>query len=328
MTRAPRLVIASTATPEAQLDAERARARRPTGRSRRRWSGPLSTRSACPPGVREVAQQLQQDRAAGAGAHLLRARGDERARQPVGEELPVGRPSGCSAPQNSHQLSCSYCPKRRSSQAESSALSTPMKCDLLLGRDADAAWRARARTAASPRQSPASRGSAPAPRARAWPPSRAIWICVGGDQVVEDAVRLARVRDPGHRVGQVAIEAREEAKAVLARQRPPPTGARRSRPCCAPCPPPRGAARRRRPRSRAARQLMGGAQAGDPAADDDHFAGHAAVNSPTRNPPLADLRARPLSAGRATTPHDVSRGHQQRRPNSPPLNARAESGCH
>jgi hypothetical protein len=38
--------------------------------------------------------------------------------------------------------------------------------------------------------------------------------------------RPAAVRDPRHRVGQVAVEAREEAEAVLGRQVGPPAGAR------------------------------------------------------------------------------------------------------
>ena len=38
-----------------------------------------------------------------------------------------------------------------------------------------------------------------------------------GDQVVEDAVDVVPIRDPGHRVGQVAVEPGEEAEPVLPR---------------------------------------------------------------------------------------------------------------
>ena len=65
---------------------------------------------------------------------------------------------------------------------------------------------------------------------------------VGGDQLVEDAVAGPRAGDPLHRVGQVAVEAREEAEAVLGRQVVAPvrcpSPARRS---CAPCRPKRAA---------------------------------------------------------------------------------------
>ena len=47
--------------------------------------GASSTRSARSPARDEVGEQLHEDQPAGARAHLLRPRGDERARQPVGE---------------------------------------------------------------------------------------------------------------------------------------------------------------------------------------------------------------------------------------------------
>src|SRR5207249_11147596 len=43
------------------------------------------------------------------------------------------------------------------------------------------------------------------------------------DEVVEDAIRVARDRDAAHRVRHVLVEAREEAKAVLAGQVRAPT---------------------------------------------------------------------------------------------------------
>src|SRR5262249_13254051 len=44
----------------------------------------------------------------------------------------------------------------------------------------------------------------------------------GGGEVVVNAARVAPERDALHRVGQVAVERREEAEAVLARQVAPP----------------------------------------------------------------------------------------------------------
>ena len=76
----------ATGAPQPHVDAARAQVRAPTGRSTPRWSGASSTRSARPPARVRSNSSWTQDQPAGARAHLPRARGDERARQPVGEE--------------------------------------------------------------------------------------------------------------------------------------------------------------------------------------------------------------------------------------------------
>ena len=154
-----------------------------------------------------------------------RAATSERVRPSARNLLEPGERRSASA--NSHQLSFSYWPKRRSSQADSSA-EQPDEVHLVLGRDAQV--RADGEPEAQ-RRPPSRRASrevrggdelvARRPRAR----SRS---AVDGDEVVEDPVAGPRVGDAPHRVGQVPVEAGEEAEAVLAGQRAAPAGARRA----------------------------------------------------------------------------------------------------
>ena len=85
--------------------------------------GPSSTRSAWPPARENRSSELQQDQPPVRALHLARPRRHQRAREAVGEELPERLGERCSAPTNSHQLCCSHCSKRRSSQLVSSVSS-------------------------------------------------------------------------------------------------------------------------------------------------------------------------------------------------------------
>ena len=88
--RPPAIWIPSTGAPRRMLDAQALEVRRP-GIDPDVGGGPVEHAVGAPAGAREVEQQLQQDRPAGARAHLARPRRHERAREPVGEELPERR---------------------------------------------------------------------------------------------------------------------------------------------------------------------------------------------------------------------------------------------
>jgi hypothetical protein len=96
------------------------------------------------------------------------------------------------------------------------------------------------------------------------------------DQIVRDVAARA-ARNAAHRVRDVPIEPREEAEAVLARQIPPSAGAGSLQGETA-----RLAASHREQLvdldlEAALDQFVRGAQAGDPAAEDDDFVGHRRV---------------------------------------------------
>ena len=82
----------------------RCEVRQPTGRSRRRWSAPSSTRSARPPARARSNSSWSRIEPAGARAHLARPRGHQRAREPVGEELLERRRALRRRRRSSHQL--------------------------------------------------------------------------------------------------------------------------------------------------------------------------------------------------------------------------------
>ena len=142
-------------------------------------------------------------------------------------------------------------------------------------RDARAAWRTRARTRMVASQSPGVLGKCAGATSSLRASSRAIWICVDDDQVVEHArARWSPIRDPAHRVRHVPVEAGEEAEPVLAGQRAAPAGARDRVHAARLAARRSAAARTRRRRTRAHGELVRGAHTGDAAAEDDHPAPH------------------------------------------------------
>ena len=165
-------------------------------------------------GAREVEQQLQQDQPAGARAHLARPGRHQRAREPVGEELAErGRARvGVHVVPPALELPLPVAGARRSSSAASAAgrRTTPSSCGGMpsAGR----------RLEHEARERPRSRRATPAACAGATSSLLAAGL---GEQHPLGARRGGRrptPRDPPHRVGHVAVEAREEAEAVLGRE--------------------------------------------------------------------------------------------------------------
>ena len=130
-----RTSMPSTGAAQPQVDAERAQVRDPRvdpGLVRR----PVEHAVGAAAGAREVEQQLQQDQAAGARADL-RARAATSVRVSPSARNFRYAAERRSAPTKSHQLCCSHCSKRRSSQLVSSVSSRSTNSALLLRRDAE-----------------------------------------------------------------------------------------------------------------------------------------------------------------------------------------------
>jgi hypothetical protein len=174
--------------------------------------------------AREVEQQLEQDVAAGAGADLARPGGHQRAGQAVAEVLAKGR----RAPVGLHERP----PAHALPLLEAALVAARQQDEQLVGEedllvDGDAQLGAPGEQEAhhrlevvERRGQPRGADHVPAPaRLGEQDPARR-------DEVVQDALRVARVGDAPHRVGHVAVEAGEEAKAVLGRQFGTTAGAR------------------------------------------------------------------------------------------------------
>ena len=195
-------------------------------------------------GAREVEDQLQQDRAAGARAHLARPRRHQRAREALGEEL-RNAVERLSASTKRHQLCSSHWPSRRSSQLVSSVSSrsrNQTRCPAAARRAPVAASSTKRATIA---KSSSDSGRCAAVSSSLLAVALREQDALGADEVAVDP-------DPPHRVRHVAVEAGEEAEAVLGRQVAAPVDARAGhRAGCAPCRRAGRASRRPSPRSRA-----------------------------------------------------------------------------
>ena len=216
----------------------------------------------------EVEQELQQDQPAGARAHLARPRGDERARQPVGEELLERR--RCAGRRRSTPTSSAAPTARGGARRSSSAASAAARRRAPARAAGCRVCCAQSRTnrASTPRSS-TDAGGCGRPISSLRPPACASSARVAATRLPATPLPRA-VRDPAHRVGQVAVEAGEEAEAVLGR------AGRRGRPCPSPgtgierALPPKARAPRTRSREPALDELVRGAEPADAAAEDRH----------------------------------------------------------
>ena len=162
-----------------------------------------------PARAREVEQQLQQDRAAGARAHLARPRRDERAREPVGEELAERRRALLGADERppALQLPLAEAALVAAREQGQQPLDEPRR---LLRRDAEAG-RELEHEAGDEREV--------LERLRQVRGRQQLVAALAlGEQHALGAHEVAVDADPPHRVRDVAVEAGEEAEAVLGRQ--------------------------------------------------------------------------------------------------------------
>ena len=162
---------------------------------------------------REVLQQLDRTAAAGAGAHLAPAGGDERAREPVGEEPSWKAALRRSAPVKSHQL-CRVPLPDAALVAASKQGDQPLDEDRVLVRGHADLGGGLAQEAGKHREVLGGLREWAGAMISFGPPACANRIRVAPTRWSRTVGSPAR--DPRHRVGQVAVEAREEAEAVLA----------------------------------------------------------------------------------------------------------------
>ena len=192
-------------------------------------------------------------------ATSMRVRPSARKRRKPGERF--------SASTNSHHDCFSHCPKRRSSQLVSSTSSRSTKKAWSSGEMPSRVQTVNmncATAAKSSSEAGACGGGdelVGAVLAREHHP-------VGGHQLVEDVMAGPRAGDALHRVGQVAVEAREEAEAVLGRQVVAPVGARSAHAVAARLAAEARAALVDGDREAALGQLVRGRQTGDAAPED------------------------------------------------------------
>ena len=178
--------------------------------------------------AREVEDQLQQDVAAGARADLLRLRGDEHAREAVGQEAAKARRAVLGVDELPPRLLLPL-PEAALVAARQQHQQPIDEEGLVLGRDAqpradgEHELRDGGEVVERGRRVRGGDELVGAVLAREHHP-------VGGHQLVEDVVAWPRAGDPLHGVGQVAVEAGEEAEAVLGRQVVAPVGARTGTP--------------------------------------------------------------------------------------------------
>ena len=170
----------------------------------------------------EVLQQLDQHPAAGSGAHLPSARRHQRAREPVGEEALEGRAAALGSRELPPALALPLLVAALVATGQQGQQALHQHRVLVQRHpDADGSIAQEAgehrEVLSGLREVPRGDDLVGATGLGEQNPGRA-------DEVVAHGPALER--DSPHRVGQVAVEAGEEAKAVLARQVRPAAGAR------------------------------------------------------------------------------------------------------
>ena len=178
--------------------------------------GALSTRSARPP-ARVRSNSSCSRTSPPVRALISRARAATSVRvSPSARNLPYAGLRR-SAPENSHQLCCSHCSMRRSSQLVSSVSRRSMNsaCSCA-GIPSSVAHSSRKRLTAE--MSSSEPGACTTPTSSVAAAGLREQRTRGVDEVARHAIRTPDIRDPPHRVRQVAVKARKEPKAMLGRQ--------------------------------------------------------------------------------------------------------------